>query len=417
MTGSTTSGAMNIRNKINWKSYEERLTFETDLENYRKKLKERSVLEKILWVIGIFVLPCLMVISLYGPAAYLIVSISSDRQQKEEQILLEKCNNRSFSTDRAEEICDITNLEYFDLENYILIKLYPYLALFCQGTAFLAVCSWHFTNYRWWNICGTWLHCICLPVDILIFYVEPFGFVGTSVMLVLGFVPFYIVCADAAFPIKPMTLLANGRLVTKNRNSWTEDFSISYNQRYNFVARLTWIGWSAFASLALAIALMKGSSYNEVALGIVVLTLEGAPGVTRVALTVINWDSPYIADGFQVFESLIDIPLVLWYLTFYSSPRTTTAVIGKLVLNYIGIFVHNYANYAERYLYNENYDTKETEENFAEIRSSNRFMFKYDNSKLFNVVIHHILLIASCPFIVIWEIFSVMKEAFIRDLK
>ena len=154
-----------------------------------------------------------MVISLYIHSTYLIVSITSDRQGNKELIMQGKCNNRSLSVDQPEKGCDITTLGYLEHENYIPINLYQLLAVFCQGTEFLAVCSWHVTNYRKWHICSTCLHCICLTVDILIFYVVLFELFGTSVMLVLGFVLFYIACADAAFPIKPMTFLGNGKLV------------------------------------------------------------------------------------------------------------------------------------------------------------------------------------------------------------
>ena len=418
MTASTTLDKMRIRNKVDWGKSEERLDFETELRNYRLDLKARSSFNKTKWFAGIFIVQFLIILSLYGPCAYFIVSIASDKKEKEELIMLEKCNNRSLSIDLAEENCGITMLEYYDLENYLLINVYPFLTAFCQGTAFLCVCLWHVTSYRWWNFLGGVVACLCLPVDMLIFYVEPLGFIGTTVVMVLGFVPFCIIMADAAFPIKPMVLLANGKLVSRNRNSWTEDYSISYNQRFNFVARVTWAGWKAFSTIALGITLLKGSSYNEVALGTVVLVLEGMPGIIRLALTMIHWESSFDHAGFELFDALVDIPLVLWYLTFYSSPRTKNAVIGKLLLNSISIFIQMYAEYVEKYLYNESYDIKETEEkNLIEIRNSNRGMLVYDNSKMVNVCVNHILYTAACPFFLVWETFKVLKESFIRDFK
>ena len=411
---------MNIRNKIDWENSEERLAFETDLKTYRLELNERSLYTKIMWFLTIFFMQFLIVLGLYGTCTYFIVSIASDKKEKEERIMLEKCINRSLSIDLVEEKCDITMLEYYDLENYILINVYPFLTAFCQGTAFLCVCLWHVTSYRWWNFLGGVVACFCLPVDILIFYVKPLGYVGTTVVMVLGFVPFCIIMADAAFPIKPMSVLVNGKVVKQNRNSWTEDYSISYNQRYNFVARVTWAGWKAFSTIALGISLLKGSSYNEVALGTVVLLLDGLPGIVRLALTMIHWESSFAQDGFELFKALVDIPLVLWYLTFYSSPRTKNAVIGKLVLNSISIFIRAYAEYVERYLYYENHEqhNEETEENnFTKIGHSNRGILVYDNSKMINVCVHHILFTAACPFFLVWETFKVLKYSFIRDFK
>ena len=43
---------------------------------------------------------------------------------------------------------------------------------------------------------------ICLPVDILIFYAEPFGVFGTLGTTILAFAPFLSMVADTAFPVK-----------------------------------------------------------------------------------------------------------------------------------------------------------------------------------------------------------------------
>ena len=54
-----------------------------------------------------------------------------------------------------------------------------------------------------------------------------------------------------------------------------------------------------------------------------------------------------------MFEALVDIPLVMWYMSFYCSPRTKNAVIGKLLVNYISIAISRYEDYAEKYIYVE----------------------------------------------------------------
>ena len=90
--------------------------------------------------------------------------------------------------------------EYYDLENHILINYYLFMTVFCQGGAFITGVLYSFTNYRLWNVWGTSMATLCLPVDCIIFYKEPLGTIGTLVFLVLGFVPFCIMIADAAFP-------------------------------------------------------------------------------------------------------------------------------------------------------------------------------------------------------------------------
>ena len=82
--------------------------------------------------------------------------------------------------------------EYYDFENYILCYYYPYMTLACQGGAFLTgvlyrcgkiklFCIFNvtcffvsFLNYRYWNLLGTMMAGLCLPVDVLIFYKEKF---------------------------------------------------------------------------------------------------------------------------------------------------------------------------------------------------------------------------------------------------
>ena len=299
---------MKITHKINWENAEERLSFENDLKNSKAEKKERSLCDKIVWFLGIFILPIGLVITLYGPCAYFIVLLATEKKKEEELKLLQMCNNGSQLEDSSEK-CDPTELEYDDLLNYILINIYPYITLFCQGGAFLMASLWHVIDYRQWNLLGGIISQLCLPVDILIFYLEPLGFVGTTAAMVLGFGPYVIIIADAAFPVKPMIVVANGNIVRINRNSWTEDISISYNQRYNFVARVTLTGWTAFSTLALCMALLKGSTFNENALGAVILALECVPQMIGLALVMIHWDANFDQHGFELFESLVDMPV------------------------------------------------------------------------------------------------------------
>ena len=407
-------------NKINWKNTEERLAFENDLAKYRADKKERSLCDKIVWFFGIFVLQFGVVVALYGPCAYFIVLSETDKKKEEELKLLQKCINGSRLKGSSEK-CDPTQLEYDDLQNYMLINFYPYLTLFCQGGAFVMAILWHVIHYRQWNLLGGIIAQLCLPVDILIFYLEPLGFVGTTTAMVLGFVPFLIVVADAAFPVKPMSVVANGNVVKVNRNSWTEDVSISYNQRYNFVARMTWKGWTAFSTLALCIALFKGSTVNENALGGVILALEGVPQIVSMSLVMIHWDANFDQNGFELFESSVDMPLVLWYLSFYCSPRTKNAVIGKLFLNSVSMFINRYAEYAEKYVYVEHDGIEETGGtmigNIEVVHRTRCGLPAYDVSKFANVCAHHVIYLLVCPFVGTWECLNALKSAFIRDFK
>ena len=77
--------------------------------------------------------------------------------------------------------------------------------------------------------------------------------------LATGFVPFGITIADAAFPEHEQHVAGlNGRITKITKNSWVKHLSFSYNERYNFLIRMTWVAYSFFATIALGIALMKG---------------------------------------------------------------------------------------------------------------------------------------------------------------
>ena len=416
------SEEMNTRKnkKINWKNPKERLAFENDLKIFRAEKKKRSRYQKCGWFTVVFILQFGLVVLLYGTCAYFIVSLAIHKKNEEELILLQRCYNESQLKECAKK-CDPTRFEYNDIQNYILINCYPYLTVFCQGTAFVMVSLWHVTDYRLWNVLGGITATLCLPVDIWIFYLEPLGFTGTSTAMVLAFVPYCIVIADAAFPVKPMNVVANGKIIKINRNSWTGDLSMSYNQRYNFVARITLKGWTAFSTVALCIPLFKGGTLYENALGTVILTLEGIPQMMSLALGMIHWDATFDQLGFEVFESLVDMPLVLWYLSFYCSPKTKNAVIGKLFLNCVSMFLHRYGEYIEKYLYVEgdvDEGNKGWVDDYTEIKCRIRCgLPAYDSSKFKNVFMYHTIYLIACPFVGMWECFMALKAAFNRDFK
>ena len=98
---------------------------------------------------------------------------------------------------------------------------------------------------------------ICLPVDTLIFYAEPFGVFGTLGTTILAFAPFLSMVADSTYPVKKiwvkgkckfycyntidillcfilkMFFLA-GKIYQVLKNSWTEHLSITFNEKYEF---------------------------------------------------------------------------------------------------------------------------------------------------------------------------------------
>ena len=78
-------------------------------------------------------------------------------------------------------------------------------------------------------------------------------------ILVLAFIPFGVIIADAAFPEKQQYVInLEGKYKMICKNSWFKHLSLSYNERWNLVMRMTWAGYSFFATMALSVALLKG---------------------------------------------------------------------------------------------------------------------------------------------------------------
>ena len=50
-----------------------------------------------------------------------------------------------------------------------------------------------------------------------------------------------------------------GKLMLVLRNSWSRHLSVTYNEKYEYVLRVTWVGYQFFGTLALAIYLIQVS--------------------------------------------------------------------------------------------------------------------------------------------------------------
>ena len=50
-----------------------------------------------------------------------------------------------------------------------------------------------------------------------------------------------------------------GKLMLVLRNSWSQHLSVTYNEKYEYVLRVTWVGYQFFGTLALAIYLIQVS--------------------------------------------------------------------------------------------------------------------------------------------------------------
>ena len=93
---------MKIEHKIDWRNPDERLAFENELKSAKCYKKKRSFIEKMGWFISVFLLQLVIIVSLYGPCAYFIVSLATTKKKEEESILMQKCRNATISQEKCD---------------------------------------------------------------------------------------------------------------------------------------------------------------------------------------------------------------------------------------------------------------------------------------------------------------------------
>ena len=241
---------------VDWTNDSQRKEFEEALQKHRDIRKNWPFFKKIQWFFGIVLLPASMVVGLYGSVAYYTVKIAKEEKAEQEDAMKMEWLEKNKTENLGEKM---PAFEYYAPLNHFLGNYYPYATLFSQGVAFLISVSFYNTDYKKWNLMGFSVALLCLPIDFLVFYVEPLGFIGTMAAMVLGFIPYIIPRADAMFPEFEELVLVNDKKTIKiHKNSWTRHVSLTYNQRYNLVMRVTWAGYSFFATVALAMVLLQG---------------------------------------------------------------------------------------------------------------------------------------------------------------
>ena len=284
---------------IDWKNNSVREDFEERLENSKAIRSELSFSQKVLRLIGIFGLQILCIIALYGSCGYIMITNANEEKklQEEKMKIVWMTENNISTTDPTLS----PKFEYFDFENYFFINVFPFMIVTLETSAMLSAILFHFTGYKKWSLLFIIIASCCLPVDVMIFYKEPVGPFGTLVVMVFAFVPFMTIVADAIFPEEAVLVKLKGNLtffrfrpqrafIFQNtlkklsryienllwksfcinyfcsidnktaklkKNGWTKHLSLTYNLRYNFVLRVTTIGYKFFATLSLSIYLLK----------------------------------------------------------------------------------------------------------------------------------------------------------------
>ena len=112
----------------------------------------------------------------------------------------------------------------------------------------------------------------------------------------------------------------------------------------------------------------------------------------------------------------MDIPISIWYLTFYCNPAIKLAVVNKIFIKGLSQSAGLYAASTEKYLHTEEPYHGDLEawkkSEIVEIKGGRG----YDVTSISNVFISHLLHFLSMPFTAIKEIYIPIKTSLIRDL-
>ena len=107
-----------------------------------------------------------------------------------------------------------------------------------------------------------------------------------------------------------------------------------------------------------------------------------------------HWHGNFDTTALDFYGVYVNIPLCIWYLSFYCSPSTKFAVISKILVLAFDNSSHCWKDYIERYIHKE-----EKIEDINEFEIYDLQFYEYDNSNLFNMAIYQIGYIIIAPFI------------------
>ena len=115
-------------------------------------------------------------------------------------------------------------------------------------------------------------------------------------------------------------------------------------------------------------------------------------------------------------SALADIPISIWYLTFYCNPAIKLAVINKIIIKGLKESAALYAASTEKYLhieepYKGDFEAWKKKE-LVEIKGGRG----YDVTSMTNVCMSHLIHFLSMPYTAVREIFLPIKTSLIRDL-
>ena len=105
-----------------------------------------------------------------------------------------------------------------------------------------------------------------------------------------------------------------------------------------------------------------------------------------------------------------DVPIAVWYLTFYCNPAIKLVVVNKIIIEGLCGVASLYGESTEKYLH------VEEECEGADLETVDLVTAGYHVSSMSSVCLHHVAHVLLLPLTAAREIFSPIREAITRDL-
>ena len=160
--------------EIDWKNSDDRKEFEESIRIHQNRFKEWRTCQLLQWGFCLLFVNLVLIVSLYGSAAYILINEATDTKAKMETQMREEwiaqrqveggfgINNmfvaiilhfrritvnsnysKSDNGTNQTKMEEMPEFEYYDFENYFFRNYYIYCTLFCQGVTYIAFCCAH----------------------------------------------------------------------------------------------------------------------------------------------------------------------------------------------------------------------------------------------------------------------------------
>ena len=111
-----------------------------------------------------------------------------------------------------------------------------------------------------------------------------------------------------------------------------------------------------------------------------------------------------------------DVPISVWYLTFYCNPAIKLVVVNKILIEGVCGVASLYGESTEKYLHvEEEYEGADLE-TVDLVTANSKLTAGYNVASVASVCLHHVAHVLLLPLIAAREIFSPIREALTRDL-